>query len=294
MPLSTYIRNIRAKIGTDLLLLVGAAAVVVNDRGEVLLHRRSDNGLWWLPGGSIEPGENPADAVVREVWEETGVHVIPERLVGVFSGPEYYSQYPNGDESMYVSLTFACRPIGGEPLVNDDESLDVRYFAVDALPPLDPRNAIRIALTLRNNPRAYFRTEKEGFITMPNQRRIVTAESAPRPVGPYSQAVIANEFVYCSGQIALDPATGELVGDDAAAQTAQVLKNLSAVLNAAGSSPGHVVKTTVFLRSMQDFTAMNQVYAEFFPNNPPARSTVGDVDLPRGALVEIEAVAVLA
>jgi len=124
-------------------------------------------------------------------------------------------------------------------------------------------------------------------------RQVIHTEGAPRAIGPYSQAIIANGFVFCSGQIALDPATGELIEGDVAAQTERAIQNLRAVLEAAGSSLAHVVKTTVFLQDMADFAAMNAVYGQFFGENPPARSTVGNLTLPRGARFEIEAVAVL-
>lgn len=124
-------------------------------------------------------------------------------------------------------------------------------------------------------------------------RQVVQTENAPRAIGPYSQAIIANGFVFCSGQIALDPATGQLIEGDVAAQAERAIENLRAVLEAAGSSLAHVVKTTVFLRSMADFAAMNTVYERFFGTNPPARSTVGNLELPRGAAFEIEAIALL-
>jgi 2-iminobutanoate/2-iminopropanoate deaminase len=124
-------------------------------------------------------------------------------------------------------------------------------------------------------------------------RQTVSTENAPKAIGPYSQAIIANGFVFCSGQIAIDPAKGELIQGDIAAQTAQVLTNLRAVLEASGASLDTVVKTTVFLHRMADFEAMNAVYGEVFKDNPPARSTVGNLDLPRGVLVEIEAVALV-
>jgi 2-iminobutanoate/2-iminopropanoate deaminase len=124
-------------------------------------------------------------------------------------------------------------------------------------------------------------------------RQVVHTEGAPRAIGPYSQAIIANGFVFCSGQIALDPATGELIEGDVAAQTERAIQNLRAVLEAAGSSLAHVVKTTVFLQDMADFAAMNAVYSQFFGENPPARSTVSNLVLPRGARFEIEAIAVL-
>lgn len=124
------------------------------------------------------------------------------------------------------------------------------------------------------------------------EREIVSTDKAPAAVGPYSQAVRAGEFVFAAGQVAIDPATGKFIGGGIEEQTRQVLKNLTAVLEAAGSSLGQVVKTTVFLRDIAGFKAMNAVYAQFFPERPPARSTIAVNALPLGALVEIEAVAV--
>lgn len=126
------------------------------------------------------------------------------------------------------------------------------------------------------------------------ERRIVVADGAPRAIGPYSQAVVAGGFVFCSGQIALDPATGELAGgDDVAAQARQVMENLRAVLEAAGSSLDRVVRTTIYLADLGDFARVNDVYGSCFGADPPARATVGVAALPRGALVEIDAVALL-
>ncbi len=121
----------------------------------------------------------------------------------------------------------------------------------------------------------------------------IHSDNAPAAVGPYSQAIRVGDFLFTAGQVALDPARGELVGDDVAAQTEQVIRNLSAVLAAAGTDLAHVVKTTVFLQSMCDFAAMNAVYARHFPEPFPARSTVEVGALPRGGLVEIECVALV-
>ncbi|NIN69219.1 MAG: reactive intermediate/imine deaminase [Anaerolineae bacterium] len=123
-------------------------------------------------------------------------------------------------------------------------------------------------------------------------RLIVSTDRAPAAVGPYSQAVIAGDLVFTAGAIALDPDTGELVGDDVTEQTGQVIRNLESILEEAGSSLYQVVKTTVFLTDMKNFAEMNAVYSEFFGENPPARSTVEVGPLARGALVEIEAIAV--
>lgn len=123
------------------------------------------------------------------------------------------------------------------------------------------------------------------------KKKIVHTEKAPGAVGPYSQAVRIGDLVYTAGQIALDPATGQMVEGDVQAQTDRVLQNLQAVLKAAGSSLKNVVKTTVFLQDMGDFKAMNEVYGRYFDKKPPARSAVQVAALPLGAQVEIEAVA---
>jgi 2-iminobutanoate/2-iminopropanoate deaminase len=120
---------------------------------------------------------------------------------------------------------------------------------------------------------------------------IISTDKAPKAIGPYSQAVKANGFIYTAGQIPLDPATGQIVEGDVARQTTRVLDNLKAVLEAAGSSLEKIVKTTVFLKDMNDFAAMNEVYAKYFSTQPPARSTVEVSRLPRDARVEIEIVA---
>lgn len=123
------------------------------------------------------------------------------------------------------------------------------------------------------------------------ERVRIQTSHAPAAIGPYSQAIRVGELVYTSGQIPLDPETAEIVGEDIATQTDQVLKNLAAVLEAAGSSLAQVIKTTVFLSDMKNFQPMNAVYESYFSDNPPARSTVA-VSLPKNALVEIECIAI--
>ncbi|MCG8352339.1 MAG: RidA family protein [Chloroflexales bacterium] len=122
-------------------------------------------------------------------------------------------------------------------------------------------------------------------------RTVVSTPNAPQAIGPYSQAIAIDNLIFCSGQIPIDPATGEVVSGDVGVVTRQVLNNLKALLEAAGSSLDHVVKTMVFLADMNDFAAMNAVYSEFFPSNPPARSAVQAAALPKGVRVEIEAIA---
>jgi len=122
-------------------------------------------------------------------------------------------------------------------------------------------------------------------------RQVIATQDAPKAIGPYSQAIKANGLIFVSGQIAFDPATQQIVEGNVAAQAERVLQNLAAILTAAGSSLAQVVKTSVFLKSMGDFAAMNEVYARYFPADPPARSTVAAAGLPRDVLVEIDVIA---
>ena len=123
------------------------------------------------------------------------------------------------------------------------------------------------------------------------ERKSISTGNAPQAIGPYAQAILANGFIYTAGQIPLDPKTGNLVPGGVKEQTRQVLENLKAVLEAAGSSMSQVVKATVFLKSISDFGAMNEIYAEYFGETRPARSTVAVAELPRNALIEVDLVA---
>lgn len=122
-------------------------------------------------------------------------------------------------------------------------------------------------------------------------KQVISTEKGPKAIGPYSQAIKAGGFVFISGQVAFDPATGQLVEGDVARQTARVLENLKAIADAAGTSLDRAVKATVFLKDMNDFTAMNEVYAKFFPKDPPARATVEVARLPKDVRVEIDIIA---
>jgi len=119
-------------------------------------------------------------------------------------------------------------------------------------------------------------------------KAVISTDKAPRAIGPYSQAIRANGFIFTAGQIALDPASGKVVAGDIASQTVRVLENLKGIVEAAGSSLDRTVKATVYLQDMSDFAAMNEVYARYFPNDPPARSTVEANRLPRDVRVEID------
>ena len=126
------------------------------------------------------------------------------------------------------------------------------------------------------------------------KKKVIHTDKAPKAIGPYSQAIRTDAMVYTAGQIGFDPTTMEIVAGGVEEQTRQALTNLKTILEASGSSLEHVVKTLVFLQDMADFPKMNAIYAEYFPENPPARSTVQVAALPKGALVEIEAVALIA
>src|SRR5262249_4540775 len=160
MPISSYYRALREQIGQMRVLSPGAAAVVFNAQGEVLLQHRSDDGRWGLPGGALEPGEEPADTVVREVWEETGLHVVPERIVGVYAGSDGFHTYPDGNQAAFVSIVFACRVTGGELNLQDGEALALHYFSPADLPDtLFSRHRVFIDHALAEGLATHFRYE---------------------------------------------------------------------------------------------------------------------------------------
>jgi 8-oxo-dGTP pyrophosphatase MutT (NUDIX family) len=154
MPISPYLHGLRELVGHRMLLLPGVTAVVFDDAGRLLLGRRADDGSWALIAGTMDPGEQPAETVVREVYEETAVHVVPERVTSVLTQPP--NTYPNGDRTEFVDITFRCRAIGGEARVNDDESLAVGWFALGDLPPINDLNRRRIEYALAPGAAAWF------------------------------------------------------------------------------------------------------------------------------------------
>ena len=159
MAISKYIAEIRQLIGTRRLMMPAVSAIIVNDAGEVLLHRAKDDGKWYVIGGAPDPGEEMADAAVREALEETGLQVVPERLVGVYTDPVV--RYGNGDEVLYFATVFRCRPVGGMAHAADDESFEVRYFKANALPDLMPTHRLRIEHALAESTSAAYRWNGE-------------------------------------------------------------------------------------------------------------------------------------
>ena len=159
MPTPEFITEIRATAGHHLLWLPGVSAVVFDDEGRVLLGQRSDNHEWAVVSGIPDPGEQPADCAVREVYEETGVRCVPERIVLVRA--ENRVEFPNGDQCQFMDITIRCRAVGGEARVNDDESVQVGWFEVDALPPMRERHLFRIKQALSDAP-TWFETTLSG------------------------------------------------------------------------------------------------------------------------------------
>ncbi|MFF9851746.1 NUDIX hydrolase [Streptomyces litmocidini] len=151
-----FIRELRETAGHQLLFLPGVSAVVLDDRGRVLLGKRADNGFWSVIGGIVDPGEQPADCAVREVFEETAVRCVPERIVLVETLRKPVV-YPNGDICQYMDVSFRCRAIGGEARVNDEESTEVGWFGMDELPEMKRFSYLRIEKALADEP-TWFRT----------------------------------------------------------------------------------------------------------------------------------------
>jgi ADP-ribose pyrophosphatase YjhB (NUDIX family) len=154
MTASAYVQGLRAKIGHDLLWMPAVTAVVLNADDELLLVERADNGKWELPAGCLEPGEEPADGLIREVLEETSVQVRVERLLSAFVHPPH--TYPNGDTVQALGIAFRCAAIGGEARVSDDECTDVRWFRLNELPSLPQHQAIAVDRALTDSERAWF------------------------------------------------------------------------------------------------------------------------------------------
>ena len=155
MAIPEHIRELRAAVGSEHLLWIpGVNAVVVDEADRVLLQRRAEDGAWSVLSGILDPGEEPAKGVVREVWEETGVQVVPQAITSVTVSPPV--THGNGDRAQYLEVCFRCRPVGGEARVNDDESLEVGWFPLGALPPLDDRCRLRIEHAVKQSGTSFF------------------------------------------------------------------------------------------------------------------------------------------
>jgi len=159
MGISNYIAALRKKIGNDLLLLPSVGAVIFDDQRRVLLQQAVDDGKWYAPGGAVDPGEDPADAVAREMLEETGLIVEPVRILNAYASCEF--TYTNGHKCQYVGVTFICRVVGGALKIADDESIELRFFDTNALPPLPEYQRLRIEQAVADEPGTAFRFKGE-------------------------------------------------------------------------------------------------------------------------------------
>jgi 8-oxo-dGTP pyrophosphatase MutT (NUDIX family) len=158
MGMSEYIRGIRSKVGNTLLQMPSVTIINYNDKGRILLVKHADTGLWVAPGGAIEPGETPADAAVREMWEETGLLVDLVRILGVYGGSEFVARYSNGDSTSYVTTVFEGRTVGGDLRPEDGETTDIAYFSEDELATLEVRPWVNVVL-----PHMFRREKKSLF-----------------------------------------------------------------------------------------------------------------------------------
>jgi 8-oxo-dGTP pyrophosphatase MutT (NUDIX family) len=158
MPASPYIRNLRAKIGHDLLLLQSATVILFDEDGQMLLAQNKETGVWMTVGGAIDPGEEPADAAVRECWEETGLLVRPIRLLGVFGGPSFRIVYPNGDIASYVAIVFEARRISGTLRADGCETSALKFVSREESKslPMAPWNEFMVATAFEYKDRTYF------------------------------------------------------------------------------------------------------------------------------------------
>lgn len=158
MPISEYLKNLRARVGSRPIVMPGVSALIRDEQGRVLLQQRADSDQWSPPGGAIDPDETPADALVREVWEETGLHVIPRRLLAVYGGPDMVVTYPNGDRVSYLTMAFDCQVVGGSLRPDGDEVLAVDFFTVAEALALDIPQRVRrrYAMLLADYPQVLF------------------------------------------------------------------------------------------------------------------------------------------
>ncbi|MFB7475969.1 NUDIX domain-containing protein [Kitasatospora sp. NPDC056184] len=155
MAIPAFLADLRAVVGSRMLWLSAVVAVVLDDDGRVLLVQRVDDGCWAPPGGILDPGEQPADGAARECLEETGVVAVPEQLLAVTVSPEI--TYPNGDLTQYLEVVFRCRPTGGEVRLDEDETLAVGWYALDALPPMGEKELAWIQRAVSGHSEAAFR-----------------------------------------------------------------------------------------------------------------------------------------
>ena len=269
---------------------VTADSIVITKEVEpkVLLIERGDEpfkGCWAFPGGFMNMDETPEQCAIRELEEETGLKVSALHQIGAYSK---VNRDPRGRTVTVAYLAIIDKPMD---VKGQDDAAKAQWFALSAFLDKPSGKAERPELAFDHNEIMRDAISLYNQIKINSMKQVINTSAAPAAIGPYSQAILVGNLVYTSGQIPIDPATGSFIEGGIKEQTHQSLSNVQAILSEAGLSMSNVIKTTVFMADMNDFAAMNEVYAEFFTEPYPARSAVAVKTLPKGALVEIEVIA---
>ena len=269
---------------------VTADCIVITKEIEpkVLLIERGDEpfkGCWAFPGGFMNMDETTEQCAIRELEEETGLKVSALHQIGAYSKVD---RDPRGRTVTvaYLAIIDAPTTVKGQ-----DDAAKAQWFALSAFLDKPSGKAERPELAFDHNEIMRDAISLYNQIKINSMKQVINTSAAPAAIGPYSQAILVGNLVYTSGQIPINPATGSFIEGGIKEQTHQSLSNVQAILSEAGLSMSNVIKTTVFMADMNDFAAMNEVYAEFFTEPYPARSAVAVKTLPKGALVEIEVIA---
>ncbi len=269
---------------------VTADCIVITKEVEpkVLLIERGDEpfkGCWAFPGGFMNMDETTEQCAIRELEEETGLKVSALHQIGAYSK---VNRDPRGRTVTVAYLAIIDKPMD---VKGQDDAAKAQWFALSAFLDKPSGKAERPELAFDHNEIMRDAISLYNQIKINSMKQVINTSAAPAAIGPYSQAILVGNLVYTSGQIPIDPATGSFIEGGIKEQTHQSLSNVQAILSEAGLSMSNVIKTTVFMADMNDFAAMNEVYAEFFTEPYPARSAVAVKTLPKGALVEIEVIA---
>ena len=269
---------------------VTADCIVITKEVEpkVLLIERGDEpfkGCWAFPGGFMNMDETTEQCAIRELEEETGLKVSALHQIGAYSK---VNRDPRGRTVTVAYLAIIDKPMD---VKGQDDAAKAQWFALSAVLDKPSGKAERPELAFDHNEIMRDAISLYNQIKINSMKQVINTSAAPAAIGPYSQAILVGNLVYTSGQIPIDPATGSFIEGGIKEQTHQSLSNVQAILSEAGLSMSNVIKTTVFMADMNDFAAMNEVYAEFFTEPYPARSAVAVKTLPKGALVEIEVIA---
>ena len=269
---------------------VTADCIVITKEVEpkVLLIERGDEpfkGCWAFPGGFMNMDETTEQCAIRELEEETGLKVSALHQIGAYSK---VNRDPRGRTVTVAYLAIIDKPMD---VKGQDDAAKAQWFALSAFLDKPSGKAERPELAFDHNEIMRDAISLYNQIKINSMKQVINTSAAPAAIGPYSHAILVGNLVYTSVPVTIDPATGSFIEGGIKEQTHQSLSNVQAILSEAGLSMSNVIKTTVFMADMNDFAAMNEVYAEFFTEPYPARSAVAVKTLPKGALVEIEVIA---